>query len=397
MRPPPLAVAVPILLGIAVGAIWCTKRAQAADAAAAGSPTSPRPVQPATPQIPGPALPVSPATGAPAANAPAELDAFALDLRQVLRRGDPAAIERWLQQRARQDPLRVLELVDPLDREPRNRARSIILAAWMRDAPRLALAWTHAHFPDFFNWPEYAIACAAIRDISLVEEGLLQRRDADPIANKLALRRVTLEWGKVDPGYMMTWVQHLAAANLPAELRNYAMAGVLEARARTEPDEVIRWIRQTAPYDLNSRRHFYHALAQGWIDTGRLDAAEKFFGANLANPDYNLAMNVALPALAAQSPARAEAWLRVLPAPLLYTAMINTAGAVEKKDPGLAARWWLTYNPDLNREPSVRNLERKLATLPPPAREDVSRLIEATPQLTPENRARLLRALAAAK
>jgi hypothetical protein len=77
--------------------------------------------------------------------------------------------------------------------------------------------------------------------------------------------------------------------------------------------------------------------------------------------------------------------------------MINTSGAVEKKDPGLAVRWWFTYNPELNREPSVRNLERKLAALPPADREGVARLVEATPQLTPENRERLLRALAGAK
>ncbi len=330
----------------------------------------------------------------PVAVAPGAFEALAAGLPALLQAKMRDDYEARLTQLAKLDPRRTLDLLNDLEPKPSDRLKDLVLGVWMHDAPRLALAWAQANRLSFFAAPEYLKACFDLRDISLVDAGVMQMPDGQQ--KNSALQRLTREWAKVDPAFMSAWTQGLVARGVPGETRDYAMSGVLEALAREAPDEAIRWVQQATPTDNNTMRRYYQAVARGMTDTGKLEAAEKFFGAQRDNPDYNLAFNQIVQEVAKQAPERVDGWLKSLAGSFAQGSALGSAvGVLSDSDPAAATRLFSRHAEDPNGAGALRMMQRLTQRWAQRDRAAALQFIEEAPRLTAANRQRLRDAVAA--
>lgn len=332
------------------------------------------------------ARPMAPAT--PSAVAPVEtFESVAAEWAALSAANQREEANRRLQRLAKLDPLRALGLVATLPANRQDSARTLVLGTWLRSEPRLAFAWAQANYPFFFQMREFADAAVELRDITLVEDGLLARPDG--FGKQVALRNLTLAWAKVDPAFMTRWTQGLAARGVSGLERDYATAGLLQALARDAPEEALRWIEQSTPFDNNSRRRQFQAVALGLKDAGRMDEAEKLFSGHPENRDYNLAFNVIVADLAARAPERVERIIAGME-PLFRSAVLGeAAGTIAKTQPDYAARLWLNYDPEINRLPVMKSLQVALTAWAARDRDAALRAIDQAERLSPENRQKL--------
>jgi hypothetical protein len=378
-----IAVGVVVLIALVGGTCWLRWREPTV---ASDQPAS-API--VAPQAVGPSAPVA----APPPASPAEsIDSLAADLAALDQQKSSQEFDRLLARLAKLDPLRTLSLVPSLNPTLQNLAKEVILSTWMHDAPRVALEWAKLNFPDFLNYGGYVDACVDLRDISLVEIGLLQSPEGS--GKNFAIRRLTQQWAKVDPTFITSWAQNLTARGFSGIVGIYAVSGALRELARDAPGDAMQWIERAPVTDPNMRRLYFQAVAQGVNETGGVEAVEKLFRLQPNNPDYHLAMTVIAQELAVKAPERVSEFLSVLENPgLRLSALSDAAMTIARTQPDLAAQLFVSYYPDLKAERFIPNLQRYVTVWAAKDPEAALHFVDTAPQLTPANRQQLKNAV----
>jgi hypothetical protein len=314
--------------------------------------------------------------------------ALVTDFPALLQANGREEINRRLRDLVKRDPQGLLNALEVLNSKWRDAAKVLVLAAWMREAPQNAMAWARINFPVFLQTSDYIEVCVARRDISLVEDGLMLAPEG--MGKNFAMRVLTREWTKADPVFMTAWVKSLEARGLSGELRDYAISGSLDGLAREAPDEAIQWVKNATPNDNNSFRRYYQGIADGMIEAGNLSEAEKFFGGDWANANYNLAFNELAKALATRAPQRLENFFEAIGQnPFRNSAISTGISTLADTEPERAAQLFITYRPAVDAEANMRVLSLMIGNWAKKDRDAATRFVENASGLAPEERQRL--------